>query len=306
MGVVVVVSFLVLVGFLVSTTLKHKRLMREFDSLKNEKRGEEMKKVVSGLGLFLLVVLSSGCGMEQVDEGYRGIKTVWGKVDGEPLAPGLHFYNPISSNVFEMDVREQKIEGETQAFTRDTQAVNITFAVTLYPEPTEIGKIYSQFGKDWSTKITTQAVLGSLKDVVGQYIADDLVNKRESAKMAAEKELRGAMASRGVNVTRLDLTNLDFDDAYEKAVEAKVVAIQKAAEAKNKTVQVDEEAKQKVTAARADAEAMRIKSNALAQNKGLVQYEAVQRWNGELPQMMFGNTVPILNLDGIKKTSATE
>ena len=51
--------------------------------------------------------------------------------------------------------------------------------------------------------------------------------------------------------------NLDFDDAYEKAVEAKVVAIQRAAEAKNETVQIEEQAKQTVKTAQAEAEAGR-------------------------------------------------
>lgn len=254
------------------------------------------------LGLLLIAaVMMSGCGMEQVDEGYRGIKTSFGKVVGDPLPPGLHFYNPIGGDVFEMDVREHKWEAQTNAFTRDTQTVAVTFAVTYYPDQGKIGQLYSQFGRDWAEKIVGQAVLGSIKDVIGQYIADDLVNKREAAKQAAETELKSALASRGVTMTRLDFTNLDFDDAYEKAVEQKVVAIQKAAEAKNKTVEVEERAKQTVKSAQADAEAMRIKSNALAQNKGLVEFEAVQKWDGKLPEIMFGNSTPIINLDKLGK-----
>lgn len=257
-----------------------------------------MKRVIWGL----MAILLTSCGFEQVDEGYRGIYTSWGKVEGEPLPPGLHFYNPVSGNVFEMEVREQKLETKTDCFTRDTQKVSVQLAVTLYPQQNKIGALYSQFGREWADKIVLPEVLGALKDVIGQYIADDLVSKRETAKQAAEKELKDKLATRGVIVTTLNLTNLDFDDAYEQAVEAKVVAIQKAAEAKNKTVQVEEEAKQKVTSAKADAEAMRIKSQALSQNKGLVEYEAIQKWDGHLPQYMFGSsTIPMINLEGLKK-----
>jgi prohibitin 2 len=256
----------------------------------------------SSLILLVLASLSLvGCGMEQVEEGFRGIETRFGKVQGDPLPPGLHFYNPLTSSIFEMDVREHKIEAETEAFTRDTQKVMVTFAITYYPQQDKVGELYSQFGKDWDAKIVNQAVLGSIKDVIGQYIADDLVNKREAAKGAAQAELKEALLSRHVNVTRLDFINLNFDDAYEKAVEAKVVAIQRAAEAKNKTVQVEEEAKQKVTAAQADAESMRIKSLALSQNRGLVEYEAIQKWDGKLPEIMMGGATPIINLDKILK-----
>lgn len=250
--------------------------------------------------LIALALGLSGCGFEQIDEGYRGIYTNWGKVVGEPLAPGLQFYNPVTSNIQEISVREEKLEGSTDAFTKDTQTVKISYVVTFYPDPAKIGAIYSQFGWRWEEKVIQPAVLGSLKDAVGQYIADELVKSRKSVTDAAEKEIKEALASRSVTVTRLDLTNLDFDDAYESAVESKVVAIQKAAEAKNKTVEIEEQARQKVATAEADATAMRIKSQALAQNKGLVQFEAVQKWNGVLPQIILGGgSMPILDLKGM-------
>lgn len=249
------------------------------------------------LGLLLGLSLLPACGFEVVDTGFRGVETRFGKIVGEPLEEGLHFYNPITSDITEIDVREQKLESETVAFTKDTQSVKITFAITFYPDKSKIHNLYQQFGKSYADKIITQVVLGSIKDSVGQYIADELVQSREKVKAAAQSEMVRNLAERDIVVTRLDFVNLDFDDAYEKAVEAKVVAIQKAAEAKNKTVEVEESAKQTVLTAKADAEAMKIKSAALAQNKGLVQFEAVQKWNGDVPQVMMGNGSPIPFLD---------
>ena len=250
----------------------------------------------------LLAVSLSGCvGCEQVDEGYRGIETNFGKVVGEPLPPGMHFYNPFSSSIDEIEVREKKLEGSTPCFTNDTQQVVVTYVATFYPEQTKIGELFKQFGTDWEAKIIPQAILGAVKDVVGQYRADDLVGKREAARKSVELELKTTLAARSIALTKIDFTNLDFDDAYEKAVEAKVVATQRAAEAKNKTVQVEEEAKQTVSRAKAEAESMRIKSQALAQNRGLVEFELAQKWDGKLPEYMFGGSVPMLNLDRLKK-----
>lgn len=240
--------------------------------------------------------------MEQVDEGFRGIKNEWGKVVGEPLPPGLYFYNPISSGITEINVRERKLEGTTECFTFDTQKVTVAFTVTLYPKPESINKIYSQIGTDWERIIVGQVILGSMKDAIGRYKADDLVGKREMVKKEAEKEIIDNLMTRDVILTKLDLTNLQFDGEYEKAVEAKVVAIQRAAEAKNKTVQIEEESKQTLLTAKANAEAMKIKSSALSQNQNLVQYEAVQRWNGVLPQYVIGGgTVPFIDLNKLGK-----
>lgn len=255
------------------------------------------------LPLLVLVPLGlASCGYEQVEEGFRGIKTTWGKMVGDPLPPDIYFYNPISSDIFEMDVREQKLEGGTDCFTKDTQLVRVNFAVTYYPQQDKIGQLYSQFGREWGEKIIMPAVLGSVKDAIGQYIADDLVATREKVKMAAEGEIRTALKERDVIVTRLDLTNLDFDDQYERAVEDKVVAIQRAQEAKNKSVTIEEEARQSVMKAKAEAESMRIRSEALSQNKGLVEYEKVQKWDGKLPQIMLGTgSMPIINANDFLK-----
>lgn len=259
-------------------------------------------KYIKLLVLATFALHLSACGMEQVDEGYRGIETKWGKVQGEALPPGLYFYNPISTSIFEMPVKEEKVAIETQAFTKDTQTVTIQGTVTYYPDPKEIHNIYSQFGRDWDEKIIAPAILGSIKDSVGQYVADDLVGKREAVKQAAQKEITAALAERKVTVTRLDITNLDFDDAYEKAVEAKVVATQEAQMAVNETVKIKEQAKQTVETAKAQAESMRIQSQALSQNKGLVEYELAKKWNGVLPASIgLGGTVPMIDINKLTR-----
>ena len=152
-----------------------------------------------------------------------------------------------------------------------------------------------------ATNIIRPIVLGSIKDAIGQVIADNLVGEREKVTKAALKEVTENLVARHVEVTDLQLTNINFDDAYEKAVEMKVVAIQEALKAKNETVRIKEEADQRVTTAKAEAEAMRIKSQALAQNKGLVEFEAVQKWDGKLPQYMFGNSTPFIDMRGLGK-----
>ncbi|MDR0715579.1 MAG: hypothetical protein LBF25_02290 [Puniceicoccales bacterium] len=48
--------------------------------------------------------------------------------------------------------------------------------------------------------------------------------------------------------------------------------------------------------AEAEAKSMVIRANALSQNKALVDYEAVQKWNGKLPKYMMGNTLHFINL----------
>lgn len=245
--------------------------------------------------LLSFTLLSLSCTV--VDTGKRGIERQFGKIKGEPLAEGLYFYNPLMTDILQIDVREQKIENTTQCFTRDTQKVTLNFVMTYYPDPTKIHEIYRSYGADWASKIILSTTLGSVKDTIGKYVADDLVGKREEAKKAAYAEIAANLKEKNILVTQLNFTHLQFEPAYEKAVEDKVVAVQSAYEAKNKTVEVQEKANQQLISAKAEAESMRIRAQALEMNKGLVEYEAVQKWDGKLPQYMMGNSVPFINID---------
>lgn len=265
-----------------------------------------MKKLTVVLALSQLV---SACGFEVVDTGRRGIKINLGEVVGEPLPEGLHFYNPFTSDIREFNIREEKWESDTQVFTRDTQQVTVAFVVTYYADPKAVNKIYKEVGgeADLTEKIIKPVAMGSMKDAIGQVIADELVGKREAVTKSALAEVRENLAARNVIVTDLQFTNLDFDAAYEKAVEEKVVAIQNAAKEKNQTVQIEEQAKQTVLSAKATAEAMKIQTEALKQSKSLVEYEAVKKWDGQLPQYIFGGgAVPFIDVAKIGKGSRTE
>lgn len=253
--------------------------------------------------LAIIALNLTACGFEVVDTGYRGIETRFGEVVGDPLPEGLHFYNPITSNITEYSVRQETWANKTSIFTRDTQNVEVEFAVTYYVDPKHVGWAYKEFGNEEQLieKVIKKVVLGSIKDAIGQVIADELVGKREAVTKAALKEVQDNLSARNVLITDLQFTNLDFDDAYEAAVEQKVVAIQNAQKAKNETVRIEEEAKQIVKTAKAEAEAMRIKSQALAQNKGLVQFEIAKKWDGKLPMYMFGDTIPMIDIKSLNK-----
>lgn len=250
------------------------------------------------LAILLLGTSLSACGFEVVDTGYRGVEINLGKVQGESLEEGLYFYNPLTSNIIEMDVRTQKKELSTAVYTKDVQQAKLTGTVNYNLDKKTVHKIYQEVGKNWDDVLVHQVVEGSIKNIIGKWDAVDLVANRDTATIAIKEAIVKGLNSRGVTVTHFEIRNIDFADKFEDAVEAKVVAIQRASESENKTKQIEEEAKQKLIAAKAEAESMRIRANALTQNKSLVEYEAVKKWNGILPNYMLGSSTPFIQLDG--------
>lgn len=243
-------------------------------------------------------IFLSGCGCTTVSTGEVGVELVWGEVQTKALQPGLHWYNPLSTSIHEFDVKETRVDTTTPCYTKDTQTANITLSVNVAIDPSQAIALYSKVQEDWVKRLLEPAILSGTKDIIGMYNADELVGQREAVRTKVHDHLRRSMEPYGIIITQVAFSNIDFDDAYEKAIEAKVVAIQRSAEAKNKTVEIEENAKQKVIAAEAEAKAIQIKSEALKGNKGLVELNAIEKWDGKLPQYMMGNSVPFIKLEG--------
>lgn len=255
------------------------------------------KQFTKVIALVLMSTFLTGCGFSIVDTGYRGVKTRFGKVSGPTLDEGLHFFNPFTTNIVEMDVREKRIDSRTIAYTKDVQNVTIQYSLNYFPDKNKMHEFYQNVGMGWANTLIPQILEGAVKEVVGQYEAVALINNRQQAVSAIKELAKKRLQEKSVTARNFELTNFDFNDAFEQAVEAKVIAIQQAEEAKNKTVRVQEEADQKLIAAKSEAESMRIRAQALTQNKSLVQYEAVQKWDGKLPEIMAGDgAVPFINV----------
>lgn len=254
-----------------------------------------MKKAI----VILFVVPFLGA-CEQVDTGFRGVKTVWGEVDEKAgsLPEGLYFYNPITSSIKEVDTRVKAMRGDANTYTKDVQQANIKYVANYHLARDKAHIMYRDVGKGWEDVIVPQIIEASLKKVVGQFEAVDLVAHRAKATSEVSKQIAEALAEKGVVLTNFEMPNLQYLKEFEKSVEAKVVATQRAAQAVNDTKRIQEEARQQVIQAQAQAESMRIRANALTQNKALVEYEAVQKWDGKMPQIITGSgTVPFININ---------
>ena len=75
---------------------------------------------------------------------------------------------------------------------------------------------------------------------------------------------------------------------------AKIQATQEAMQRENEVQKARADAEIKITAAKAEAESIRMRQQVITPN--LIQYEAVQKWNGVLPSYMMGNGVPFINI----------
>jgi len=250
--------------------------------------GSAITKIILGLFLLIIGVWLVTSTIVVVDAGFTGVKKTLGKVEDEGLSPGLYIVFPLTTTVIQMDNRVLRLENSTAVYSKDVQQAMIQYVVNYSLDKDATVKMYSQVGVYWAEKLIPQVIQSSMKNVIGQWNAMELIANRVKATNDIEAMMAATLRDRGITINDFSLTNIDFQDAFEQAVESKVVAVQEAERAKNKTVTVQEEANQRVIAAKADAEAMQIKTEALTKNQSLIMYEAVLKWDGQLPRIMGG------------------
>jgi len=254
------------------------------------------KKIVTLSVLGVVALLLVFTSFYIVSPGHRGVKVTLGKVEQRSFANGLGLKWPFISKVIQMDVRTQKMTEKTTSYTSDVQTAVLEYVFTYDLNPETVHVLYETVGKDYESKKVVPILNDVLKDVIGKWQAQDLVSNRDKARLDVLAALNERLDKRFFGNISFQIINIDYSDNFEQAIENKVIAEQEAQRAANNTVRIKEEAQQKIITAKAEAEAMQIKAEALQKNKGLTEYEAVLRWDGKLPQYMLGNSVPMIQM----------
>lgn len=222
----------------------------------------------------LSVILIAFAWATPVSTGHIGVVTSFGKFV-TALEPGMHWYNPFQYDVYEMDTRVQRMDIETATYTNDLQQADIKAVINYRLDPVSAAEVYVTVGRDWQERLVPQAVTAAMKDEIGKQTAEKLIANRDLARNGIESRVREALGSKHVLLNSVEITNIDYSEAYERSVEEKAVAVQRALAEVNRTRQVEERAKQTVASAEAEAESIRIRAQALERNDKLIELERI-------------------------------
>lgn len=135
-----------------------------------------------------------------------------------------------------------------------------------------------------------------IKQQIAAYNAEEVIEKREPIRLSILRACKDQL-NEVVEINDVVLVNIAFSDVYEKAIEQKQVAQQEALRARYELDRAKTEAQRAIETARGEAEAIRVRGEALKDNPGVAQLEAIKKWNGVSPQTVVigaGTDVPIV------------
>jgi prohibitin 2 len=220
-----------------------------------------------------------------ISAGHTGVQVTLGEVNLQALTEGVHFVNPISS-VKDVDVRLQRSNyNGASAGTKDLQQVHTDIVINYRLTANKVPHIYKEFGLDVDSKVLGPAMNESFKTVTAHYTSEELITKRQEVSDAIQVRLAEKLAPFDINVTNISLVNFGFSNAYQQAIEQKVIATQQKQKAEQDLQRIEVEAKSRIAQAEGEAKAIAIQAQAIQSNGGqqYVQLQWIEKWNGKLP-----------------------
>lgn len=257
------------------------------------------KVVITVVVIILAAIVFINC-LTVVEPGHTGVVVTLGKVEEHVMQEGIHFKIPFVQEVVKIDNRIIKLEVSTEAFSKDLQSVQTTLAINYRVDTSKSYSIYKNIGSAYEAVLIEPAVNEVLKATTAQYTAEESVTNRTLVSEGLVEGLNEKLNEIGLYITDVNIINFDFSDAYITAIEEKQVAQQQ-------LLKAETEKQTRITNAEAEAEAIKIKAEAEAEanrilaesiTEELVNYNKIEKWDGQLPKVT-GGASSILDISGI-------
>jgi regulator of protease activity HflC (stomatin/prohibitin superfamily) len=284
----------------------------------------------SGLSKYLIIIgalaILAANSFVIVDAGSVGVIKRLGAVSPIPLEEGIHFKTPFVDTIIHVNIRLTNTESTAHSSSKDLQTVKTVVSVQYSIKGPMAAKTFQTIGLTGQIQnsVIQPAIEESVKSVTAKYTAEELITKREFVKTQIQQAIQSFIDTtlskkdikNGIHIANVAITDFNFSEEFNRAIELKVKAEQEALQAKNEKIrrvtQAEAAAAEKQLAAdasayaitvasKARAEAIRREAKSLKSNPELIQLRIAEKWDGKLPKFNGSSAVPFLNVDNLTK-----
>lgn len=260
-------SFLTAVAFLVPIVLGI--VFIAYNAAQRKKRAGKkgihwaISASLIGVGTLLLFLIPGS--FHTVDAGTVAVVKQMGvieKVEG----PGTYFDFWLTCKVESYDAKVQQVEIREDAYTLDAQSMDISMVVQFQIRQDNVEEIALNYGGLEALTNRIQSVaIERTKATLSKFQAEKLIEERNTISSTVEKEISEAIGDKYyVTFKSAVITDITFSDAFEAAVEAKMMAQQEKLQAQYENEKKKEQADTALYVAEQEAKALLANAEAKA------------------------------------------
>lgn len=251
---------------------------------------------------FLLVILIPAS-FHTVEAGTVAVVKQMGEIK-EVETPGTYFDFWLVRKYEDYDAKVQQVEIKEDAYTSDAQSMQISMVVQFQIRQDNVMDIAVNYGglEALTNRIQSVAVERT-KATLSQYKAETLIEERNQISPKVEEVISEAIGDKYyVTFNSAVLTDITFSDAFEEAVEAKMMAQQEKLQAQFENEKKKEQAEAALYVAEQEAKALLAKAQAEADAQvaaSEAEARSIMLKSVEIARML-GYTVTETETEGVK------
>ncbi|UAV84503.1 hypothetical protein PHB09_007 [Pseudomonas phage PHB09] len=273
-----------------------------------------MKKII---GVMFAIVMVALVGCSKVPAGHTGvIVNMMGSDKGVALQEATTGYKFLTPNeeLFLFPTFNQNFNVGVASFQdRDGMTISAPLGLTIRAKEGSAPLLFKTYRKGMDEIVgvnVPQVLKNELNNAGSKLRAEEVYGPgKEAFIKSIETKLQEHFEPKGIVIESLYLTGeIALPAPVKEALNRKIEATQKAQQRENELRQTQAEAAKEVAAAEGakqaailraegEAQALNIKGKALQNNQGVVELNAIEKWDGKLPVYMTGGTtVPFVNV----------
>lgn len=243
---------------------------------------KDSKKLIPIVATILVLFAFAASGFYTINTGERGVVLRLGKLTGVS-GEGLHVKVPFIDDVYKMSVRDRNLSVKSEVSSSDIQTIAVEVSLVYSLDPLKVGNIYQTYGMRIEETLVHPTLSEKINAIIAEYPIEAFVEKRAEISNRVRSAFANQVEGNGILVKTLLITNHDFSDDFNKAIEDKKIAEQGALTAKFTLEKM-----------KLEAEAQLIKQASLSPM--VLQEQAIQKWDGKLPTYMAGDKLPFITI----------
>lgn len=274
-----------------------------------------MKKIIGAVVMAFALAISAGC--SKIPAGYTGVVVnMMGDSKGVALKEepvGYKFLTP-NEELFLFPTFNQNFNlGVLNFQDRDGMTISAPLGMTIRAKEGAAPLLFKTYRKGMEEIINVnvpQVLKNELNNSGSKLRAEEVYGPgKEQFIQNIQTKLQSHFEPRGIVIESLYLTGeVGLPGPVKEALNRKIEATQKAQQRENELRQTQAEAAKEIAAAEGakqsailraegEAQALNIKGQALKNNPGVVELNAIDKWDGKLPTYMTGGqAVPFVNI----------
>ena len=190
-----------------------------------------------------------------------------------------------------------------EATTKDWQTVKVDMTIQFFLEKQNAADVYQKVWLDYVAKVVRPASRSIIREIVTGYNSKDFfqIEKRQELQQKIEDKMRTNLSNKNLALDSALLRKIQFSSIYLSAIEEKQIAEQKIQKAEFERQEAEKKKEKKIIEAQADAEAIKLKWEALRANKEIIQLEMINKLSPNIKWWVLPDGVmPLLDLKSMQ------